>query len=1031
MSNSDERSNTLWKTSLGFPTTNKNKPFYLETELFNNSVDGKDLLLDPIPNVFTAGENGNQHILEDKTTTISSIIDVTGIVEKFENLPLQLIFDSNTDGTTPQEPGSGAWYCKDEHGNNLLTDALQFNYNKSNEGVQPYRYILKLNGDKITMDKGNWVFFVKPGIIKFFGSHGGIDANSNLTLTFWKYIGRKGISNKQDNLTFDPPSSNSANPSTSAQIKTALDGINTQIQEVIDNNLINKYLSKQPSKFVTGVITSDVDKIILNWSPGDTETITLSISGQTLPIIDNIRIDIKNHDEDDSNYRSVMNGNSANWPNNKTSIEFRITQSYGSVGKIDTDSKVIVRVYGVNKCNDDPSVSERALVFGTLDEPLKFTSAAKPSAPIFVRNQSTNNNSIITNWKVESIPTPLVLEKYRVHYQAVATHRIGGLDAAGLTEISTTLVEDTTESNFSSKPNTNGASFPVTTSTNLFPGTSYKVKCQVKNNSNVEYSDFSNLMDTAVFTQFPPQSDKQHSAINLAASNLTPSTFYNGKTQLSSKYYFSNNSLLLDMNNNLQQFEITDPSVLVGNTRIGSRIADQDQALWELRVTTTTTPAGTIDEIDTVSSQSFSMNGPVAPGDDNNIANFIQNTGVIESLEGINRGFRKDATFSLINIDHNHFSANNRVQQLRYDLINLEDNSTRNTQPFDLYIDNLSGSPTASLADPDDESLNFAIQDVTSLETCGIKSVKTFSVQYPKSVQTTNINSEFGYRSPTLCTIIYSNTNIGGLSTETFSSSSTDLETDGEYEFAPSNKQNLYFINANTNSANRAITMTIQSKNLIGNSPEVTKTFQVSGHYDKDSYNLSHNKIDSQKCPQFYELTLNTDVTTITSSSDISSCDLYNTHSTLVKNHTPVFYGGRFCSKDTIPSPYRKFEDPLNVGTTDYETNHKNVETKFIAFDVPTRTSSSVTSIYNNKTLRLTSYAAYVYFQDAGGTPRLGTLYKDGENKIFDGLSAYYKDGKDGLGAMNTDSTIELPYDSQNTTSNMKIIFEFTEGFIN
>ena len=99
--------------------------------------------------------------------------------------------------------------------------------------------------------------------------------------------------------------------------------------------------------------------------------------------------------------------------------------------------------------------------------------------------------------------------------------------------------------------------------------------------------------------------------------------------------------------------------------------------------------------------------------------------------------------------------------------------------------------------------------------------------------------------------------------------------------------------------SNRNAQANIQA--LINNSDKVTKTFQVSGHYDKDSYNLSQNKIHSQKCPQFYEITLATGVTTITKSSDITSCYLYNSHSTLVKNHTPVFYGGRFCSNDTSP----------------------------------------------------------------------------------------------------------------------------------
>ena len=207
MSNPDERSNTLWKSSLGFPLTNKSSEFFLETEMqYNNYVDGKDIFMDPIPASEFPDSGGTTTVYTIPRPNGTDVVNTsrtepTGIVEKFEHLPLTLIPKSNDDGT------SGAWYCKDDQGNNLLADAIQMNYNQTSE-IQPYLYRLFFNGtdapDEIYPKDGKWVFFVNFGAVKFFSTYGGIDANSDLYITFYRYVGRKGVSNiNVNNITGD------------------------------------------------------------------------------------------------------------------------------------------------------------------------------------------------------------------------------------------------------------------------------------------------------------------------------------------------------------------------------------------------------------------------------------------------------------------------------------------------------------------------------------------------------------------------------------------------------------------------------------------------------------------------------------------------------------------------------------------------------------------------------------------------------------------------------------------------------------
>ena len=86
-------------------------------------------------NIFTDGSS--VEIQLDNLNIVTAIEDISKKLIKFTKLPLTFITTSADDNT------SGAWHCLDISKNNLLQDALQFNYKKNPiTGVKPYSYSL-------------------------------------------------------------------------------------------------------------------------------------------------------------------------------------------------------------------------------------------------------------------------------------------------------------------------------------------------------------------------------------------------------------------------------------------------------------------------------------------------------------------------------------------------------------------------------------------------------------------------------------------------------------------------------------------------------------------------------------------------------------------------------------------------------------------------------------------------------------------------------------------------------------------------
>ena len=202
-----EITDLLFKNYLGFPSTNESLAFYQEpiSIKYNNYVMGNEVLIEDIPTganlsftsiTSTVLDNsfgislGNNDF---KSGSFDVELDNSGIILKFKKLKLEHI------------PNTQAFHKTDGNGNNVLKDSIQFNYNKytdENGSVQqPYLYTLYDNTgtNELVSSDGSWLFDVKSGIVTFYDL-GQLDNSSNLTqngiyLTFYKYVGKKGVQN--------------------------------------------------------------------------------------------------------------------------------------------------------------------------------------------------------------------------------------------------------------------------------------------------------------------------------------------------------------------------------------------------------------------------------------------------------------------------------------------------------------------------------------------------------------------------------------------------------------------------------------------------------------------------------------------------------------------------------------------------------------------------------------------------------------------------------------------------------------------
>ena len=244
-----EKVNFLFKNYLGFPNTDKTKAFFEEVGVSaNNYLYGGEVFLDDIPlslDFDISGVENSQSELnlssdrfEIGTTQIKT--DSTSVIRKFVKIKLEKI-----DGT------NRGYYCRDQSGSNILSDAIQFNKVTDSDGNRPYLYeLFDHNKEQLfpSAETGNWIFDVKNGVVNFPDETTKVSETKLPYLTFYKYIGRKGINklNKDDIIGLNQENEN---------IKLRIDDlssnvyfyINSEINNVNDNitDLSNNVYSKE------------------------------------------------------------------------------------------------------------------------------------------------------------------------------------------------------------------------------------------------------------------------------------------------------------------------------------------------------------------------------------------------------------------------------------------------------------------------------------------------------------------------------------------------------------------------------------------------------------------------------------------------------------------------------------------------------------------------------------------------------------------------------------------------------------------
>jgi hypothetical protein len=285
-----EKVDILIKQSFGFPSTSENKQWYEETAVeYNNYLNGEELLLDIIPRdpdfdisgtIRTASEIGlnnsdfvDYSVNSNNKLMCSIVDDSTGTVRRFKKLILEECPQLGSDR-------GASWFKLDNSNNNTLVDSFQFNYKQyiDNNGIliQPYLYSIFTQLSLTTSSPnlpfgqrgGNWFFERKSGILffsDFINFSNGVQTNSNFqinltnnkpVISFYKYIGRKGINS------FIPTSVNTNNYNLLQIASTNIaSGISDEIIETTNYQIINDL-----SLNLTSLKANSKYKILLNFN---------------------------------------------------------------------------------------------------------------------------------------------------------------------------------------------------------------------------------------------------------------------------------------------------------------------------------------------------------------------------------------------------------------------------------------------------------------------------------------------------------------------------------------------------------------------------------------------------------------------------------------------------------------------------------------------------------------------------------------------------------------------------------------------
>lgn len=250
-----EQVNVLFKASMGFPSTKETLPWFAETAVkYNNYINGEDILLDVIPDSLSWNDYKlpSEVGLEDSNFATGGYVrdDTTGTIREYKRVILN---------ATPNS-GDNSYYLLNSDGNNILADGLQFNTKWSGVGDKLYPYVLNTvsyiqqnsnTPEELLQDStgGNWLYDIKNGVLFFPDYKPSLCNNTNNkpVFSFFKYIGRKGISNLGSGGSGGGNGIDISGGSTSSDISMNFTGTRNEGDIVYDSNR-NIFLEASRSK---------------------------------------------------------------------------------------------------------------------------------------------------------------------------------------------------------------------------------------------------------------------------------------------------------------------------------------------------------------------------------------------------------------------------------------------------------------------------------------------------------------------------------------------------------------------------------------------------------------------------------------------------------------------------------------------------------------------------------------------------------------------------------------------------------------
>jgi len=758
----------------------------------------------------------------------------------------------------------------------------------------------------------------------------------------------------------------------------------------------SQLLTEQPNKFnQDGEPNCNSSKIIINWNYTDIiptdENIRKFAQGETiksrcLPYINEIKIQIKGsvsgtHSLSNDTWLdyvtlSIPDTEDYNDTNELKTITFNKTDPANAdnsdlLNILSKTDPFFVRIFGRNdNSNDLPTVDTRALEINRPDASgVAFLEAAAPSKPLFQRNENkfSNNNSyyLTSVFKVEQTESGVSNSGARLNNYITSFYEEDDDSDGSLRSeyFSLNPQSSTTPGTLNSVESDKDFEIKIGYN-NLRAGTKYNYTVTVTNDISTASSAVSDSQ-LSPYTRLPMSSNGTALTLTEATqkTSVTSSTF-NNQNVIYLNAFISGKTQFIVSNTSNQTFEITKPytSNQETTTEGFGRFVDNVSGLVSISLK--------IDDIsrETITFNGFDQNSENVGTPSQSGTTYFGNAAIQDMYsDDNNKGFRLLGTVSLKNINdiYNKIgAARSNAYTLQYDYQrNSIVNAATTGHLYNVYIDNLSGSPNLSVSGTDSIIVN-------SVEYCmGIPSVENFTVNLQRNYS--NINSIYSFiRGDKLIGKIGSIQDVSWTDTN-FTS---DPNSNGNYSKNYISDNHYYTVSKNfpdTGTANN-LNITEHAYSLAGTT-NVTNAISVNHYFDKSSFTGTTTLTPKVILTDVYEITDSTELEKLGSNLGGIGVTNYSSHNVLVKDHTLLYINGSFRTNASfnypnvnnytwdvsVPNKYNSGSKAFNISGEQDDTNGY----KWIVFKVSQ-------SNYVSESISGTTYKYYNvkgYLQDIIG----------------------------------------------------------------